>query len=137
MSTFSRLAGALFLTTALTVPSLAHAKGAAPQLTPETPTSPEQAEDPTVPGTDPVEDAQAQEEDVDVSVPGSVIVVTGRRDRNIARRSDQVVSVLSTPAAHSRGDWNGVRLLHVHRDHRGDGRCALGRYSRRRLSSGS
>ena len=106
MSTFSRLAGALFLTTALTVPSLAHAKGAAPQLTPETPTSPEQAEDPTVPGADPVEDTQSQEEDVDVSVPGNVIVVTGRRDRNITRRSDQVVTVLSTEEIARTGEGN-------------------------------
>lgn len=106
MSTFSRLAGVLFLTTALTAPSLAHAQSTTPQQTPDTPTSPEPADEPTVPGPDPVEGDLPLQEEVDVSVPGGTIIVTGRRDRNIARRSDQVVSVLSTEEIARTGEGN-------------------------------
>ena len=87
MSTSSRLLGALIVTTALTVPSLAFAQDAnAPSSQP--PVSDGQADD----------QPAAVQEDVEISVPGggSVIVVTGRVNRDPARNSAQVTSVLST-----------------------------------------
>ena len=86
MSTSSRLLGALIVTTALTVPSLAFAQDAnAPSSQP--PVSDGQADD-----------QPAVQDDVEISVPGggSVIVVTGRVNRDPARNSAQVTSVLST-----------------------------------------
>ncbi|RIV88147.1 TonB-dependent receptor [Aurantiacibacter xanthus] len=76
MSISSRLVGALIVTTALTLPSLASAQ--------ESP----------VPGTSTTDESDP----VDVSVPGgsSVIVVTGRVNRDPAQTSAQVTSVLST-----------------------------------------
>ncbi|MBD3728982.1 MAG: TonB-dependent receptor [Sphingomonadales bacterium] len=98
MSTTARLAGVLFFTTALTTPSLAFAQDA-PQPAPE----------PDVAATDAQDQAdQADQEDVEVSIPGGggQIVVTGRKDRNIARSSDQVVSVLSTAEIARTGEGN-------------------------------
>ncbi len=91
MSTSSRVAGALLLTTAMTCPALAHA-----QTDPATTSSAPQADVPTDQGSDP--EPPPQDDEVEVSVPGqsNVIVVTGRRDRNVMRSSDQVVSILSS-----------------------------------------
>ncbi|QWC57295.1 TonB-dependent receptor plug domain-containing protein [Erythrobacter sp. 3-20A1M] len=91
MSTTSRVAGVLLLTTALTCPALAHA-----QTDPATTSSAPQADIPTDQGDQP--EPVPQDEEVEVSVPGqsNVIVVTGRRDRNVMRSSDQVVSILSS-----------------------------------------
>lgn len=77
MSTSSRLVGALIVTTALTLPSLAH------------------AQESQAPGSTSTTD---EADSVDVSVPGgnSVIVVTGRLNRDPAQTSAQVTSVLST-----------------------------------------
>ena len=101
MSTLTRLVGALIASTALTLPSLAHA-----QATPTPSSQP--------PVTTPEED-QAGDQDVDISVPGgSTIVVTGRRNRDPERNSAQVTTVLSTAdiARTGEGDIAGA-LSHV------------------------
>lgn len=84
MSITSRLAGALLLTTALVAPSLAFA-----QAEPASPPPPQQ-----------------QEEETEVSVPGGEIVVTGARERNISKASDQVINVLSTQEIARTGEGN-------------------------------
>ncbi|WP_086608796.1 TonB-dependent receptor domain-containing protein [Erythrobacter donghaensis] len=82
MSTGTRLAGLLLLTTSLTLPSVLNAQEA-PQ---EDEAISETAEDEL-----PAEDLQ----ETDISVPGGGIIVTGRRSRDPARSSGQVLSVLS------------------------------------------
>jgi outer membrane receptor protein involved in Fe transport len=89
MSTGVRLAGLLLLTTSLTLPSVLHA-----QETPQEETTAEETADPltdAVDGEPPAEELQ----DSDISLPGGDIIVTGRRQRNPARSSGQVLSVLS------------------------------------------
>ncbi len=79
-----RLAGLLLLTTSLTLPSVLHAQDA-PQ-------------DETGVEAEPVEGDTPPEEELqqsDVSVPGGGIIVTGRRNRDPARNSGQVLTVLS------------------------------------------
>ena len=83
MSTGTRLAGLLLLTTSLTFPALAHAQSAEPQS--EDAQTAEVAE---VPPEDEVEQP-------DISVPGGGIIVTGRRNRDPARASTQVLNVLT------------------------------------------
>ncbi len=97
MSTSSRLACALLVTTALSTPVLAQ------ETTP--PADPAPAADAPV---ESVTDAPAEapvEEEVDVSAPGQIIV-TGRRDRNLAKASDQVLSILSTAEIARTGEGN-------------------------------
>jgi outer membrane receptor protein involved in Fe transport len=86
MSTGTRLAGLLLLTTSLTLPSVLHAQDAAA----EEPPAEETTADDT--GEAPPEEELA---DTDISVPGGGIIVTGRRNRDPARNSGQVLSVLS------------------------------------------
>ncbi|MXP41589.1 TonB-dependent receptor [Altererythrobacter soli] len=98
MATMSRLAGALLITSALTMPTVAFAQqadaGTAPADLPPTEPLDEQA------------DVQEQEE-VEVSVPGgSEIVVTGRANRNIEQSSTQVLSVLSSEQIARTGEGN-------------------------------
>ena len=96
MSTSSRLLGALIVTTALTVPSLAFAQDAnAPSSQP--PSSTQQVADEQA-GDQSDNQGPNDQGDVDISVPGggNVIVVTGRVNRDPARNSAQVTSVLST-----------------------------------------
>ena len=84
MSTGKRLAGLLLLTTSLTLPSVLHAQDA-PQ-------------DETGVEAEPVEGEAPPEEELqesDVSIPGGGIIVTGRRNRDPARSSSQVLTVLS------------------------------------------
>ena len=81
MSTGTRLAGLLLLTTSLTLPSMLHAQDAEPEDT--------LAQE--VEQTPPEEEMQ----DTDISLPGGGIIVTGRRNRDPARNSGQVLSVLS------------------------------------------
>ena len=91
MSTGTRLAGLLLLTTSLTFPAALHA-----QETPE----PAPAEE-TDPLTQEVEGVQEEEEleQPDISVPGGGgIIVTGRRSRDPQRNSTQVLNVLSEEA---------------------------------------
>ena len=91
----SRLAGALLVTTALCAPGLALAQDAAAPAAPEE----TQAAPDAVPA-EPVEEAP------EVSVPGGEIVVTGNRDRNIAKSSDQVISVLTSAEIARTGEGN-------------------------------
>jgi len=81
MSTGTRLAGLLLFTTSLTLPSVLRAQDAAATDDPV----------PPVEQTDPEEQLQ----ETDISVPGGGIIVTGRRNRDPARNSGQVLSVLS------------------------------------------
>lgn len=86
MSTGMRLAGLLLLTTSLTFPVIAHAQTADE---PEPATGIFQDED---------EDGDEEEElaaQPDVSIPGGGIIVTGRRNRDPARNSSQVLTLLS------------------------------------------
>lgn len=132
MSISSRLVGAALLTTALSTPTLAYANAlqeqtadpaaaqmaqadmsaAAPQATPAaTPQEAAPAADTTTPPTTmeaagPVEETAPVEEAVDISVPGGEIVVTGRRDRNLEKASQQVISVLSTAEIARTGEGN-------------------------------
>ncbi len=94
MSISSRLAGALLLTTALCTPTLAYAQNdtAAPGSVP--------------PSVAPAAPAEPEPEEVEVSIPGGEIVVTGRREANISKSSDQVISVLSTAEIARTGDGN-------------------------------
>jgi outer membrane receptor protein involved in Fe transport len=92
MSKTSRLASALLFTTALVAPTFAHAQ-ADPATAPDSPPSgPTVAEPPGAPAS------AAPEDDVDVSIPGGggEIIVTGARERNVAKASDQVISILSS-----------------------------------------
>lgn len=85
MTTAKRLAGLLLLTTSLTLPSVLHAQEAPPE------------DDAAAAAQDPdaaVEDDTAVAE-TDISLPGGGIIVTGRRNRDPARTSGQVLSVLS------------------------------------------
>src|SRR5687768_15352166 len=102
MTFASRLAGALLITTALVVPARAFAQA---EPTPEPPTGGTVAD--PLPAEAPAEEAP-QEEEVDVSIPGggNEIVVTGARDRNLAKSSDQVISVLSTAEIARTGEGN-------------------------------
>ena len=93
MSTISRLAGLLLVSTAFVSPTIAAAQddpGAAPEATPAA-----------------GEAGQPVEEEIEISVPGgNEILVTGQRDRNITRSSDQVVSILSTAEIARTGEGN-------------------------------
>ena len=83
MTTGTRLAGLLLLTTSLTFPAVVHAQS-----------TPEEAD----PLAQEVEGVQEDEEpqEPEVSVPGGGnIIVTGRRTRNPERNSTQVLTVLS------------------------------------------
>ena len=83
MSTGTRLAGLLLLTTSLTFPAIVHAQSTDPQTEDE--------------ATAQVDDVAPDEqvEEPEVSIPGGGIIVTGRRNRNPERASTQVLSVLS------------------------------------------
>ena len=97
MSKTSRLASVLLLTTALVAPYQALAQdGAAPPAS--TPPAGDTIADPAP--TPPAE------EEVEISTTGGEIIVTGARERNIARTSDQVVSVLSTAEIARTGEGN-------------------------------
>ncbi len=93
MALTSRHAGVLMLASALVSPSQLFAQAVAEPAAEQAVTSPS-AEEPV-------------QEEVDVSVPGgSEIIVTGRRDRNIVKTSDQVVSVLSSTEIARTGEGN-------------------------------
>ncbi|MGB7370722.1 TonB-dependent receptor domain-containing protein [Erythrobacter sp.] len=93
MSTGTRLAGLLLITTSLTVPSVLHAQSTIGQPAGEDPST-EAAEEQLIDEAQGVEENELQEPEV--SVPGgSGIIVTGRRNRNPERSSTQVLNVLS------------------------------------------
>ena len=89
MSTGTRLAGLLLLTTSLTFPAIAHAQ--------DVQDPPVESDDEA--GVEPQDEVGLEEDEIvnetDISVPGGGIIVTGRRDRNPQRNSTQVLSVLS------------------------------------------
>lgn len=96
MSIPSRLAGVLLITSALCPPALAAAQ-----------TDPAPPSERPPEGIVATESAPAQsEEAVDISIPGGVIVVTGTRERNFAKTSDQVVAVLSSAEIARTGEGN-------------------------------
>jgi len=86
MTTGKQLAGLLLLTTALTMPGIAHAQD-------NTGTTPETATESTT--TDDVPQDETYDEP-EISIPGGAIIVTGRINRDPERASTQVVNVLST-----------------------------------------
>lgn len=73
----SRLVSLLLLSTTLAMPSLAR------------------AQDASATGDAATLDDSLQEKEIDISIPGGEIIVTGQRDRNITRIAPQVVTVLS------------------------------------------
>ena len=97
MSYSLRRASLLLFTTALVAPNMALAQTAEP-----TPAETEQ-----VAASDPAAtEATQPEEETEVSVPGGEIVVRGYLDRNIAKSSPQVVSVLSSADIARTGEGN-------------------------------
>jgi len=86
MSTGTRLAGLLLLTSSLTVPSVLHAQEA-DQGSADA--------DPMEQDAGAVEQEEEEFEDVDISVPGGGIIVTSRRNRDPVRSSSQVLNVLT------------------------------------------
>jgi outer membrane receptor protein involved in Fe transport len=102
-----RLATLLLISTAITLPGQALAQqapaGPAAAGQPEADVPPETAETPD--SGAPAEPEVPADEPVDVSMPGE-IVVTGRMDRNIAKSSDQVISVLSSAEIARTGEGN-------------------------------
>jgi len=85
MSTGTRLAGLLLITTSLTRADLAFAQGM------DAPASPDAG-------------AEFPVEEADISLPGAEIVVTGQRRRDPQRASTQVVNVLSAEAIARTGE---------------------------------
>jgi hypothetical protein len=97
MSYSLKRASLLLFTTALVAPNMALAQ------TPEpTPAQTEQAASADPAATE----ASQPEEETEVSVPGGEIVVRGYLDRNIAKSSPQVVSVLSSADIARTGEGN-------------------------------
>ena len=97
MSYSLRRASLLLFTTALVAPNMAFAQTAepTPSETQQTATAEAAAAEPSQP-----------EEETEVSVPGGEIVVRGYLDRNIAKSSPQVVSVLSSADIARTGEGN-------------------------------
>jgi len=100
--TNSRLATLLLLTTAMSTPALAQAQDAPAEAAASAPAA---AQADAAPAEGQAAAAAPQEEQVDVSLPGE-IVVTGARDRNVAKTSDQVISVLSSAEIARTGEGN-------------------------------
>ena len=96
--TMLRPAFLLLLTTALATPSLAFAQ--------DMPTDDSAASE--APADEIAQESTPQEEPdaPDISLPGGEIVVTGSRSRNVARVSEQVISVLSTEEIARTGEGN-------------------------------
>lgn len=97
MSYSFRRASLLLFTTALVAPNAALAQTAEPVLTE---TQQEAAEVPAA------AEVSQPEEETEISVPGGEIVVRGYLDRNIAKSSPQVVSVLSSADIARTGEGN-------------------------------
>lgn len=95
MSTGKQLAGLLLLSTAFTFPSFAVAQSTGAEGSASESPETDEALIEQVEGVD----NTPQEEDFeepDISIPGGVIVVTGRRTQDISRSSTQVLSVLTS-----------------------------------------
>ncbi|MFY8049259.1 MAG: TonB-dependent receptor plug domain-containing protein, partial [Erythrobacter sp.] len=89
MSTGARLAGLLLFTTALTSPAILHAQDNADAPAEDQAVAEQSADTP------PAEEPEEELQQSDISVPGGGIIVTGRRGRDPARNSGQVLTVLS------------------------------------------
>lgn len=100
--TTPRLASLLLLSTALAMPSLAFAQEAPSDAAPAD-SEPAAASPVAAPSAR--AQARQEEEAPDISLPGEIIV-TGTRDRNVAKSSDQVISVLSTAEIARTGEGN-------------------------------
>ncbi len=94
MNTGKQLGGLLLLTTALTLPGVALAQDTAANSGSQDPVAAEQ----------PVEEPAVEE--ADISVPGGVIVVTGRISRDPTRNSSQVLNVLTSEQIARTGEGN-------------------------------
>jgi len=86
-----RLVSLLLLSTTFLTPSLAWAQESASPTASPTASSDEETQAPS-----PTDEATAEPNAPDVSLPGGGIIVTGRRDRNVQKTAPEVVSVLST-----------------------------------------
>jgi TonB-dependent receptor len=91
----------LLVTSALVSPSLAFAQNAEPEqaraISPQDSDPAASPQENAEGAADQADEAAAQEEEVDVSIPGGdEIVVRGYLDRNISKNAPQVVSVLSS-----------------------------------------
>jgi TonB-dependent receptor len=104
-----RILCAALLTTALVSPALAFAQPVSdePAAEPVDTAAADQAA-PPADGEAAPQDAAAEQpqEQVEISAPGAEIVVTGQRDRNVARAAPQVVSVLSSADIARTGEGN-------------------------------
>ncbi|WP_373474966.1 TonB-dependent receptor domain-containing protein [Sphingorhabdus sp.] len=108
-----RCASLLLFTTALVTPALVSAQVSTetqPEqeaVDPAAEVAPAEADPSVAEGTDQTTDATQAEEETEISVPGGEeIVVRGFRDRNIAKTSAQVVSVLSSADIARTGEGN-------------------------------
>lgn len=108
-----RCASLLLFTTALVTPALASAQVSTetqPEqeaVDPSAEVAPAEADPSVAEGSDQTADAAQVEEETEISVPGGEeIVVRGFRDRNIAKTSAQVVSVLSSADIARTGEGN-------------------------------
>src|SRR6478735_9931747 len=109
MTTGKQLAALLLLSTALTCPGLAYAQGApagANQPTADDPAPADETAQDDQAAPDDAADEQPADVDSDVSVPGGVILVTGRVSRDPTRGSTQVLSVLSNEQIQRTGEGN-------------------------------
>lgn len=112
MSFSPRSAALLLATTVLAGSHVALAQDAPTDTSPASaPEQASQAETPAPTEPDqaiPGDETQPPQEDVEISIPGgsNEIVVTGRIDRNIAKSSDQVISVLSSAEIARTGEGN-------------------------------
>ena len=97
MSYSLKRASLLLITTALVAPNMALAQTAEP-----TPAETEQASSAEPAATE----VTQPEEDLEISAPGGEIVVRGYLDRNVAKSSPQVVSVLSSADIARTGEGN-------------------------------
>lgn len=99
MSYSFRRASLLLFTTALVAPNMALAQTAEP--------TPAEAQEVASPDADSAAtEATQQEEETEISAPGGEIVVRGYLDRNVAKSSPQVVSVLSSADIARTGEGN-------------------------------
>ncbi|MBN8842944.1 MAG: TonB-dependent receptor [Sphingomonadales bacterium] len=101
MSKPIRLASLLLISTALVAPATAMAQSDPAAETPAPPAVDPAADTPA----EPVAEAPADDE-MDVSIPGGEIVVTGRRNANVERTAPQVVSVLGAADIARTGEGN-------------------------------
>lgn len=103
----SRLSRLLLVTTALAMPGAAFAQSTSAAGTTTPPPASEPAADQTEPATR--DEVGPPQETPDVSIPGAQgneIIVRGTRNRNIARTSTQVISVLSSTDIARTGEGN-------------------------------